>query len=364
MGSPTNEVVGARWVIGYYAAYQRDAYPPSEIDWSGVSHLVLTRLKTDGGGKVQRDLDVDAVNGPLLAKDIAQRAHQNGRKVLLLVGGAGQGTGLRDSASNGNRATFVTNLLQAMNDLGFDGLDLDWEESVDYELWTALARDLRASKLAPPGLILTGDVFPVNGNYQMVEPKVTALAEQLDRLNVMSYFPGTAFAGEGWRSWHGSALTGSKGTTPIAIDDTLARYAKAGVPKGKLTMGVAFYAMCYTGGVTAPDQDTANGVSILGGDNDFPLQVLFASNGSFSAANRKWDATAQVPYLTLPSPESHGCRYVSFDDEESLEAKGAFARANAYGGIIVWTLNQGWLTGSTKPKNALMQALKRGFLDP
>lgn len=356
-------LASSQWVLGYYAAYQRADYPPDEIDWTGISHLVLTRLKTDGGGRVQRDFDLDDVAGPALAKDLAARAHAAGRKVLLLVGGAGQGAGLRDSASAQNRATFVHNLLQAMNDLGFDGLDLDWEESVDYALWTTLARELRASSLAAEGLILTGDLFPVNGNYQTVDPKIAALAQTLDRVNIMSYYPATAAAGSGWQSWHGSALSGSKPTTPVAIDDSLSRYVEAGVDKSRLCMGVAFYAICYTGGVTAPDQSTDNGVQIVGGDNDYPLRALFASS-SYSAANHKWDSVAQASYLSLSKADSRGCRYVSFEDEQSLAAKGAFSKSNGYGGIIVWTLNQGWLSGGSKPKNALMQALKTSFLDP
>jgi hypothetical protein len=47
--------------------------------------------------------------------------------------------------------------------------------------------------------------------------------------------------------------------------------------------------------------------------------------------------------------------------------KGQFSKANGYGGIIVWTIQQGWLpagaSGGRAP-NALMQALKQGFLDP
>jgi chitinase len=353
-----------QWVLGYYAPYQRDLLAPSEIDWSGISHLVVTRLKTDGSGRVQRDLDVDPTNGPILARELSMRAHQNGRKAMLLLGGAGAGTTIRGSSSSGNRAAFVQALLQAMLDLGYDGLDLDWEDDVDYDLFIALARDLRASPLAPPGLILTVGGFSINGNFQKVDPKVPMLAQHLDRYSLMTYYPGTALAGGGWLSWHNCPLTGLKNTTPVTIEDSLARHVTAGIPRAKLAMGVAFYAICYTGSVTQPNQSTENGVQIRGGDNDFPFTKLFANGGPFNAAYRQWDATAQAPYLSLPTAESHGCRYISFDDEQSLEAKGAFSRKNGYGGIIVWTINQGHLKNSTKPVNALTQALKRGFLDP
>lgn len=354
-----------RWVSGYYGAYQRDQYPPDQIDWSGLSHVIFTRIKTNGGGRLQLDFDVDATSGPALARDIAQRAHQNGRKALLMLGGAGAGTSIRDSASDANRAQFVSALIAAVKDLGYDGLDLDWEDDVDYDRFIALARDLRASPNAPAGLILTVPGWGINGNITpTLEPKIATLVQQLDQYNLMTYYPATAAAGYGWLSWHNCPLSGLKSSTPVTIEDSLARHAALGIPRSKLGMGIAFYAICYTGSVTAPNQSTENGVTIMGGDNDFPLTRLFSSSGSFSAANRHWDATAKVPYLTLPAAESHGCRYISFDDEESIEAKGAFTRAQGYGGTIVWTLNQGWLSGSSKPANALMQALKRGFLDP
>jgi chitinase len=357
-------IAAGQWVLGYYASYQRDMLPPEQVDWSGLTHIVVTRLKTDGRGGVARDLDVDATNGPLLARDLSTRAHQNGKKALLMLGGAGEGATLNTSSNSANRATFVRNLLQAVVDLGYDGLDLDWEEQIDWDSFIALARDLRASPMAPPGLILTADGFPINGNYMSVEPKIASLVQHLDRFSLMTYHPATAFAGAGWVSWHNCPLGGVKGSTPVTIADSLDRYVKAGVPKAKLAMGVAYYAICYTGNITMPNQSTESGVQIRGGDNDFPLSALFANGGAFNATYRQWDSEAQVPYLSLPTAESHGCRYVSFDDEQSLEAKGAFSRKSGYGGIIVWTINQGHLRNSSKPANALSQALKRGFLDP
>ena len=81
---------------------------------------------------------------------------------------------------------------------------------------------------------------------------------------------------------------------------------------------------------------------------------------------------AQVPYPSLGSPKyDQGCgastQYISYDDEASIIAKGTFSKANGYGGIMVWTIQEGWLSPGAaggRPQNALMQALKKGFLDP
>jgi chitinase len=84
------------------------------------------------------------------------------------------------------------------------------------------------------------------------------------------------------------------------------------------------------------------------------------------------DAVAQVPYLGLTTAVNDaGCgaatRYISYDDETSIVAKGTFSKKNGYGGIIIWTIEEGWLPAGAadgRAQNALMQALKTGFIDP
>lgn len=71
---------------------------------------------------------------------------------------------------------------------------------------------------------------------------------------------------------------------------------------------------------------------------------------------RRWDETARVPYLSFPrghGPE--GCTYVSYDDEESIAAKVAYARDEGLGAIIIWTINQGHLADGSDP---LLRAIR------
>jgi chitinase len=165
------------------------------------------------------------------------------------------------------------------------------------------------------------------------------------------------------------------GSTPIAIDDTLSRYVAAGVPKSKLGMGMAFYAICYTGGITGPRQATNGNTRIVGGDNNYPLSAFFASRSTFDArimGEEQRDSVAEVPFLSLAAPVNDpGCgastQYITYDDETSIAAKGSFSRAHGYGGAIVWTLEEGWLAvgaSGGRAQNSLMQALRTGFLGP
>jgi chitinase len=150
------------------------------------------------------------------------------------------------------------------------------------------------------------------------------------------------------------------------------RWADVGVPKSKLMMGIGGYAIGYPSYITAPRQ-RATTCAIEGGDNNFPLGNVFASSGPLAQLpqSRNWDAVAQQPYLSLPtdtsisSCASRPTRYIPYDDEESLIAKGQWSRANGYGGTIVWNLQQLRLpagaVGGRSP-DALLQALKAGFL--
>lgn len=366
-------VDNGQWVLGYYVGYQINAYPIAQIDWSALTHIAFA------GIQVKNDLSLDLSffdengTGPEDAVALSDAAHAHGVKALILLGGQGAGPNLAVAASPAHRDALVAQLLDAVETFGYDGLDLDWEENIDMDDFIALAQALRAAK---PDILLTYPTGMINGNYQSVDPKMVTLAESLDRVMIQSYYPSTALSGYGWESWFNSPLSGATDTTPAAIDDTLQRLADAGIPKAKLGMGVGFYAICYTGGISGPHQPTNGGSQqIVGGDNNYPLSLFFAQGSTFAgsaAAEQKLDAVAEVPYLSLGSPVYDvGCgaqtRYISYEDEASLLAKGKFSRENGYGGIMVWTIQQGWLAPNAaggRPQNALMQALKAAFIDP
>ena len=90
------------------------------------------------------------------------------------------------------------------------------------------------------------------------------------------------------------------------------------------------------------------------------------------ASEQQRDTVIQVPFLALSTAANDpGCgastRTISYDDETSILAKGAFSKAPGYGGIILWTLEEGWLTPGAsggRAQSSLMQALEQGFIDP
>lgn len=366
-------ITSRQWAMGYYVGYEINAYPIASIDWSGLTHIFFSPMTVLSDRSLDTSFDDSNGTGPADARALAAAAHAHGVKALLMLGGANNGANIAAAATASNRAAFVSALVTTMTSLGYDGIDLDWEDSVNLADLVALAQALRA---ASPSILLSYPSGPINANYQVVDPMMVTLAESLDMFNVQTYSPATTFTGSGWSSWFSSPLSGESGATPIAIDDSFARYAAAGIPKRKLGMGISFYAICYTGGITGPRQAT-NGTTqtIVGGDNDYPLSAFFAGTSTFAsslASEQKRDTVAQEPYLALTTAVSDSkcnasTQYIAYEDETSILAKGAYSKANGYGGIIIWTIEEGWLppgAAGGRAQNSLMQALKKGFIDP
>ncbi|MBV8760535.1 MAG: glycoside hydrolase family 18 protein [Deltaproteobacteria bacterium] len=326
-----------QWVLGYYVGYDEHSLPIGSIDWSALTHIAFAPMVVKNDLTLDFTFDDQDGMGMAHAIELATDAHAHGVKALLMLGGAGAGANIATAASNANRAAFVGRLTSALGTLGYDGIDLDWEDSVDLDELVALAADLRAAK---PDIVLSYPAGAINGNFQTVDSRFAQLAASLDRFMVQTYYPSTAVAGQGWDSWFVAPLSGVSGSTPIAVDDTLMRYETAGVPHAKLGIGIGAYAICYTGGISGPRQSTANGVSIVGGDNAYPLRALTVPSGA-----RQYDTTAQQPYLTFAAAtaDAHcgtSVRYIAYEDAQSIAAKGAWSKQHGYGGVIVWTIEE------------------------
>jgi chitinase len=390
--SPTDGGVTdtGQWVMGYYVSYQIDMYPVAEIDWSGLTHVAFAPLVIDPefgvsyrfSGAFSSDAE-----GRAFAQGLSSAAHAHGVHPMLMLGGAG----LSDQvlpAMDHDMDAFVAALLAAMDDLGYDGIDLDVEATgFAVPEFTRLASALRAARpsilLSLPGAAVEVGTHPEDG--------LATLVGYLDRYFIQSYyggsnglFTGTDYRGMLFESWFGSAMSGATDLRPFAIDHSFDELVAAGVPASKLGMGVAFYAECYLIPATTPPGGAdvtgprmpANGPSsycwdcgIGGGDNAYPLSDFFASG---PASERQWDDVAASPFLSLSTAtmDTHcggRTRYVIYEDARSLEARGVWSRAHGYGGIIVWTIQQGYLPAGAADgmsRTALFDALRRGFLVP
>ena len=341
------------WVQGYYVGYERDLYPIEAVDFGALTHLMVGRVRPLADGSVTHDFDIDDVNGPIWAQNTVNATHAAGRKAILMVGGAGEIDGWRAAAAQ-HRDALVANLLAVMDQFGFDGLDLDWEplEDTDHADFEALASALRADR---PNMLMTVPVGWINSNFQTSDPWYGTIGLLFDRVNIMTY--DMAGPWDGWQSWHNSALSGASPTTPSSVVTSVTFYLTSGVPSSRLGVGSAFYGYCWQG-VTGPLQDGGTFA------NEATLSYATIIDGYYSPSLRQWDATASVPYLSSAAPiGAAACNFLSYEDEQSIAAKGAYASLRHYGGVIIWTIGQGH--HANRPpgqQDPLLEAIRVAFL--
>jgi chitinase len=347
------------WVMGYFSNWDDAAnggfYAVSSIDWGGLTHVAAAFYVPDGnGGFESGDFD------PTLAAPLISAAHSHGKKAIASIGGSGSGPAFEGSTSTANMSTFLTNL-ESLLTMGYDGLDIDWEggnlsTTTDQSLETSLIGSLRTRN---PGALLTMTAGYENENSVDDLTFYGTIAANLDRINLMTY--GMSGAWEGWMSWHSSPLHWNKNSsTPTGIDASVSHYLSAGVPAAKLGVGAGFYGECYTSPVTGPVQ--ALGASqLVASDGTMSYRNILSSYYSTSAYH--YDDSADVPYLSLSGNNAEACTFVSYEDETSIAAKAAWVKAQGLGGIIIWTLSEGYVaSGATvEEQNPLVEAMKAVF---
>ena len=115
--------------------------------------------------------------------DFTSTCHNNNTKAIVCIGGAGAGGDFTNATTNANRAAYISSLVAMMQAQGFDGIDMDWEDSINAAQYTALHTELRAAldKITPRPLLTVATAQYLSG--------YTAPLHQLfDQMNVMSYW--------------------------------------------------------------------------------------------------------------------------------------------------------------------------------
>jgi chitinase len=336
------------WSMGYYASWQANAYPIPEIEWSGLTHVAMAFYMPQANGSL------GLLGGnPQVATELIAAAHAHGVQAVASIGGADSQANFKQAMASGTVATFASNLLALLDTTGYDGIDIDWEpmDKADEPAVIDIAKRIRQ---AAPGALLTIPIGAINVNIPPDLSGFAAIAAAYDQLNIMSY--GQAGAWQGWKSWHSSALYHTDSATPISVDSTVQRYLAAGVPAAQLGIGIGFYGLCYSPPVTGPGQ-ALDGATLVASDGAISYANIMANY--YSAAARKWDDLAKVPYLSFASAQPpDGCGYISYDDAESIAEKGAYVKAKGLGGVIQWELNEGYLAGSPAgQRNPLLKAI-------
>jgi GH18 family chitinase len=377
----------APWVSAYYAGWYWDwtgsnpTVAVAAVDMTTMTHFVFGRYAPGAGtlgGSAGQVIQGAGTGHSQVENALIAKAHTHGVKALFMLGGVGDGGGfVASTASASIRATFITNLLDLSVAKNYDGIDVDWEDSLNTttqqnqliaflgELRTAAASRPRYQPPNAP-FIVTFPGFALNLNYETVPAWKVTVASLVDQYNLMTYSQNFAYSG--WETWFFGALKGHGSTHPTSIAGSIQRYVDAGVPRGKLGMGIGLYGNYYAPPVTGPRQP----ISSLGGNDDnYDTWANFYNKGLFNHPNGTyvWDPQAETGYYAYsPAAKYQKASWASVDDVsmlttedlQSIAAKGAWARAGNCGGTIVWTINYGYVNSlSTNPP---MNTIKEAFL--
>ena len=373
-GAVANDATGSPWVSGYYAGWWWDWYPPSAVDMTTMTHFIFGRYApgggTLGGHAGQLVKGAGTGHGATVEDALIAKAHASGVKALAMLGGAHDGEGFLRSTAPAVRATFIKNILDRCVAKDYDGVDVDWEDSLDTATrrtrLVAFLRELRTAAAARPRyrapnapFYITFPGYWININTGLPVPawKVT-VASLVDQYNLMTY--GTKVDCCGWETWLWAALEGEGPTHPSSVSASIQAYVDAGVPRSKLGMGLGLWGSGYGPPVTGPRQDISG--SWRGNDNVHNW-ADFYKQGMFSAGTYHFDSEAQAGYYTYAPPRMYRGKVVSMlttEDTQSIAAKGAWAKAGNCGGTIVWTINYGYVT--SLGRNLPMEAVKKAFL--
>jgi chitinase len=365
----TLPVDGALWSTGYYPGWEQGAMPPSNIDFSTLTHIIHFSVLPNSNGTLN-----SGANGlsASYSADLVTRAHAAGKAVLICVGGAGSESDFLAATTVAVLPAFVSSLTNFMATRGYDGVDLDWEPlpASDSGPFTNLVNSLRSAlDRFPQHKLLTAAVgaYPPYGDPPTAEYALFAtLQDQFDQINIMTYDLAGPYPG--WVTWFNSPIYDggfrfpSTGSLLPSVDGAVHNFISNGVAPAKLGIGIAFYGYIWaggsgtsTGGVTEPRQSWTNAPTVSTPSYNEIMSGYYQSN------RYHWDDSAQAAYLSITNPNPANDMFVSYDDPRTCQCKVSYARNNGLGGVMIWELAQDYQQGQPDP---LLLALKQALATP
>jgi chitinase len=368
-------------VLGYWAVWQASWYPIDKIRYGDMTHIALSFVLPRAPAATTADspyatLDSSNAFGNLGANgmtDFSSAAHAGGIKALVSLGGGGAGAGFAAAASGANRAALIADVLAACKAWHFDGVDLDWEDSVNYADFQSFVHELRAA--APPGFVITVPIGSVNNNLGIdagEQALWSASNAEVDQLNVMTYVGSGNYPG--WVVWYLSPLFGAGSDHPFDVASSMDAWHAVGIPKSKLGLGIGFYGRTVGPPVTAALQSYGS-AQVYENDDTISYGSIRRNFYGQGGAVYHFDAAAKAPWLSwsspfqpswsaeFPSDAPPTVQFLTYEDPAGVTEKGKWAKANGYGGAIIWTINEGieFPDGSDGYANPLLDAVKQAF---
>ncbi|GER33690.1 chitinase [Striga asiatica] len=324
----------------YYPSWARWSLPPSSIDTTLFTHIFYAFLTPN---PLTFEFDNIPQADALFITNFTSHLRSRNVKTLFSVGGAAEGPSLfsRMASSPSSRAAFIRSSIRTARALGFHGIDLDWEfpqNSADMENLSTLLDEWRAAvraeaaRTGPAPLLLTAAVYYAADGFLSGAPRVypaRSVARNLDFVNVMCY---------DYRGGWDTSTTGAHAAlfdprSNVSTSRGLGSWVRAGVPRGKVVMGMPLYGRTWrlrdaavASGVGAPAVGVGPGEGVL----RYAEIVVF---------NRERRARVVYDRETVSVYSVAGSDWVGYDDVRSVRVKVGYARGMGLGGYFFWAAN-------------------------
>jgi chitinase len=327
-------------VICGYVFPQNGALQPGQIHPGGMTRMNYAFAAIQHGRMVVASAD-DATN---LAQLIVLRKQNPSLRILISVGGWSGSTAFSDVAlTPQSRAAFIQSALELLKSYDLDGLDVDWEypglpgagnrfRKEDRRNFTLLLKELRerftnASAQTHRHLLLTIAAGAFDDYISHTE--MAQVQKYVDAINLMAfdYYEAGVDAATGN---HAPLFTDPADPKKDSADATVRAFEAAGVPAAKIILGVPFYGRMWqkvpnvNHGLFQPGKPAPNGE---------PSYSVIKATMLDHGFTRYWDAKSNAPYLYSAEKQI----FLSYEDPESLAAKGNYVLTHKLGGIMFWS---------------------------
>ena len=256
-------------------------------------------------------------------------------KTLLSIGGWSYSSNFASMAAiAAGRAKFVSSAVQLVQDLGFDGLDIDWEYPANNNQAEDLVSLLQALREALDSYssqnnlnyhFLLSIASPAGpAHYDVMHLK--DMNQYVDQWNLMAFdYTGsfTKFSG------HQSNLYASNSTpnaTPFSTDKAIKDYIAAGVTASKIQLGIPLYGRSFenTAGLGKSFSGVGQGEWERGA---WDYKVLPKASAKITMDKEAW---AAYSYDTTSQ------ELITYDTVDTVKRKAEYIAQNGLGGGMFW----------------------------
>jgi chitinase len=340
-----------------YVFPQNNALQPGQIDASSLTRINYA-FANIANGRIVTGYQKDAENFAFLE---SLKQQNPSLAVMVSVGGWLWSDKFSDvSFTSASRKIFIESVMEFLRKYNLDGLDIDWEypglpgssqnfRSQDKQNFTHLVKELRKTfngETAKTHKRLYLTIAAGASDEFLAHTEMAKVQRYLDTVNLMCYDyyePGSdAITGN-----HAPLFTDPADPKKASSDASVQDFEKAGVPAAKILLGLPFYGHMWgqvadqNHGLFQPGKAIPNAYS--------PYSAIVASMLDHGYT-RYWDAQASVPYLYNPEKQI----FVSYEDPESIAAKGSYVLAHRLGGVMFWDY-------SGDPSGTLLHAIRASF---